>query len=191
MRIMEVNVYKFNELSDKAKNRALDKMRECNDFDFESECVIDDAKELAKILGINIDKIYYSGFSSQGDGACFMGTYSHNPEALQKIKEYAPNETRLHDIATLLDLTKGITASISHSGRYYHSGCMQIECDVENDSEVKLTNEDEILKDALTSFADWIYRKLENAYDHTNSDEYLTECIEINDYEFTEEGKLI
>ena len=69
------NVYTFNELSDTAKESARDWYRS-DPFPDWHEFVIDGAKEVGALLGIEIDNIWFSGFSSQGDGACFTGSYS-------------------------------------------------------------------------------------------------------------------
>ena len=59
----------FDELSDEAKERAREWYRQGNcDDSFWSECTIDDAKEIGKYMGMNVDKVYFSGFWSQGDG---------------------------------------------------------------------------------------------------------------------------
>jgi hypothetical protein len=42
-------------------------------WDFESEMLIQQAKEEGKEYGFEIDKVLYSGFSSQGDGASWAG----------------------------------------------------------------------------------------------------------------------
>ena len=185
---IEKTLYKFEELSDKAKTRALDKFRERNDFDWEAECVLEDAKEVAKILGIDIKKIYYSGFCSQGDGACFTGSYNHVKHVEKLIKEYAPLDTKLHDIALLLELSAPLRATIEHHSRYYHAETMQITCYGMNDEEV--TSEVDSLESALEGFANWIYQKLEEQYEWVNSDEAIKEMIDANDYEFSIEGKL-
>jgi hypothetical protein len=73
-RVTETTVYQFDELSDEAKEKAREWYRQGNvTTRFWSECTIDDAKEIGKLLGMDIDNIYFSGFWSQGDGACFEG----------------------------------------------------------------------------------------------------------------------
>jgi len=188
------NVYKFNELSESAKENAREWYRSVDDFSFHAEYVIEDAKECAKILGIKIDKIYYSGFSSQGDGACFVGSYSFTKDCLKNIKKHAPNDKELHDIARRMrDLAKVFNgkpgASVSHRGRYYHAYCTDISVyDVENDYHID-ENHVEELKDILRDFMHWIYRRLEEEYDYQNSNEAVDESIEANEYEFLEDGK--
>lgn len=83
-------VYKFDELSDSAKEKAREWFRgtDCQDFhDVHGESVIEDFCEIAGHLGFDIsaDDVEWSGFSSQGDGASFTGVFTlsdMNPEAL-------------------------------------------------------------------------------------------------------------
>ena len=46
------------------------------------------------------------------------------------------------------------------------------------------------MRDALRSFADWIYRQLEKEYEFNMSDENVDESIRINEYEFDETGAI-
>ncbi len=184
--IKEYNVYSFNELSDKAKEKARDWFK--NGQDFDADYILEDSKEIGKLMGISIDKIYYTGFASQGDGACFTGKYSHVKGAVKKVKEYAPKDERLSDIALLLELSSPLTAVIEHKGRYYHSGCMDIFCDTGDDE--KHEKEVELLEDALKAFADWVYRSLEKEYYYQTSNEAIDENILANEYEFLENGSI-
>ena len=77
MRTETINVYQFNELSDSQKQSVFDNWR-INGPDYEWwDCIYDDAKTIAALMGIEIKDIYFSGFSSQGDGACFTGNYAY------------------------------------------------------------------------------------------------------------------
>ena len=49
--------------------------------------------------------------------------------------------------------------------------------------------EKEILE-LCAEFAQWVYRNLENEYDHLTSDEAITEFLIANEYEFTGNGKI-
>jgi len=71
------NVYSFDELSDKAKNKAMEDYAANLGFSFYAECIIEDAKTIGELMGIDIDNVYYSGFYSQGDGAMFTGGYGY------------------------------------------------------------------------------------------------------------------
>lgn len=187
-------VYTFSELSDEAKERARDWYRSADDFSFHAECVIEDAKAIGALMGITIDKVYYSGFSSQGDGACFEGAYSYKTCALKAIKEYAPKDETLHKIAKRLqDIQKSafysLHAKVKHSGHYYHAYCTNIEV-YHNDDQYRVVPQEDDLKTALRDFMQWIYSQLEKEYWYQNSDEVTDQNIIANEYEFTKDGKI-
>lgn len=194
MRTETIEIFTFNELSGAAKERARYWYR--SSYEFEPDYIIDDVEAVAKILGIEFDvksrnrpepKIWWSGFYSQGDGACFEGRYSYAHGSCKAIREYAPNDKTLHSIADALRVAQrpyfyGLSAVCEHSGRYYHSGCMQVRVDGCDMSE-RNVDADEIVG-ALRSFADWIYSQLEAAYTAETDDEGVDENILANGYEF-------
>ena len=99
-RIMQTEVFKFSELDDRAKERARDWYRN-GALDYEWwDCTFDDAKQCLALAGFDVDKIYFSGFSSQGDGACFNGSWHANKaQPVKAMKQHAPKDTELHAIA--------------------------------------------------------------------------------------------
>src|SRR5690349_7069500 len=100
--IVETQVFTFDELSDDAKDKAREWYREASCHDEWWDAVYDDATQCGKILGIRIDKIYFSGFWSQGDCAQFEGDYSYAKGSTKAIREYAPKDETLHKIADTL-----------------------------------------------------------------------------------------
>lgn len=193
MKTIETKVYNFDELSDEAKETARSWFREGDDFSFHAENVIDAAKEIAKLMGINIKNIYYTGFYSQGDGACFEGTYIYKAGSIKAVREYAPLDRELHNI--VVDLWKAqrpafyrLEAHVKHRGHYQHSGCTEIEVYNTEHPHSDVPQEEDI-KDALRSFMDWIYSQLDKENDYQNSDEVTDENILANEYTFTESGK--
>ena len=187
-------VYTFDELSEKAREGARNWWREGNcDDTFWSECVMDDAKECGKILGISIDQIYWSGFWSQGDGACFEGSYSYCKGAAKAICQHAPMDEELHTIADRLQATQrrafyGLSASVKHSGHYYHEHCTHICVSDRDGYDVGGDLEDDIA-DTLRDFMRWIYKSLESEWEYQNADEQVDENIRANEYTFTEDGE--
>lgn len=195
-------VFTYNELSDKAKEKARDWFRESNCSHDWFDSVYEYADNAAKIMGIELDRkrgnttdIMFSGFSSQGDGACFEASYSYAKGAVKAVKDYAPNDTELQRIAKLLQDTQRrnfyrLTATTKQRGRYYHSGCMSVSVeDSENQYRDIGDSEDDITQ-AMRDFADWIYEQLESEYEDINSDEKVEENIILNEYEFDEEGNI-
>ena len=61
MKTKTITVYEFDDLSDSAKEKAIENVRHGGYMDYEwYDCVYEDAKEIGKILGIDIDNIYFS-----------------------------------------------------------------------------------------------------------------------------------
>lgn len=197
-RTIEKTLYQFDELSDRAKETARQWWRNLESEEFDSECVISDAVECARILGIEIDGtpnkpvVHWSGFWSQGDGASFSGRYAYVKGAAKAIREHAPQDIELHNIADALQAVQrrnfyGLEATTTHTGRYQHSGSMRVDVIGRDYRDVSEDDED-TLREALRSFADWIYRQLEKEYEYRMSDENVDESISINEYEFDESG---
>ena len=199
MRVVETNVFQFHELPSDAKQHAISTYWG-EHWDY--ECVFEDAKEIAKLMGIDIDDIYFSGFWSQGDGACFTGTYRYAKGGVKTVMEYAPEDKELHRIANELQAVQKkyfykLLSTIKHRGRYYHEMCMSIEtvradgdmnrydCRGPSDDDEKAINE------ALRDFARWIYKRLEEQYNYETSEEAVLESCESNGYEFDSRGNII
>lgn len=194
MGLKKIKTYAFSELDDEGKENALNQHREINVHDLWYEYVYDDAKEVGKMLGIYIDNIYFSGFWSQGDGACFEGSYEYSKGSAKKIREHAPLDNELHEIADNLQKLQrkyfyGLYATIKHSGHYNHPGCTQI--DVRHEWGYDWEDIEDDLEDALRDFMYWIYSQLEKEYEFLTSDEMVAETLLANLYEFDQEGNQI
>ena len=184
-------VFKFDELNDAAKKRARDWYRDGR-MDYDDgwyESVFEDARQCFTLAGIKIKQIYFSGFSSQGDGACLEGTWSAaDTKPVKAMKQHAPQDRELHRIASVLrEVAKRdhtAFARVKHRGHYYH----EYETAFAVDS-VKTDTEDAII-DAMRDAMRWIYRQLEKEHDYQSADEQVDESIRINEYEFTEEGRI-
>ncbi|MCK5605077.1 antitoxin of toxin-antitoxin stability system [Candidatus Pacearchaeota archaeon] len=197
---VKTEVFKFDELAEEAQETAIERYREGNlNYDWWD---FEDATQAAACMGIEIENIYFSGFSSQGDGACFEGSYSYQKGGVKAIKDYAPQDEKLHQIAQdLQDIQKtcfyGLYATVKQSGHYSHEYCTDINvCErrtlrdgSEYDESASIADHENI-EEVLRSFMRWIYKQLEAEYDYLQSDEAIKETIEANDYEFTAEGKL-
>ena len=114
-RVIEKTVYKFSELSERAKQRAREAYTGGGYLDYEWwDCTFEDAVTCAELLGIKIDvdggqkrsatrpMIYFSVGGSQGDGASFSGDYTCRPNAIAAITAHAPLDEELLRIAQAL-----------------------------------------------------------------------------------------
>ena len=111
--IIETTVYRLDELSDTAKDKARAWYRE-GGFDYDwYDAVYEDFQRIAEILGICLKTrpvrlmgggtrreplISFTGFWSQGDGASYQAFYAFRKNATREIREHAPQDTRLHAI---------------------------------------------------------------------------------------------
>ena len=105
--------YTFAELSEKAKDKAREAYTGEGYLDHEWwGSIYEDFSQVCTLLGINLTtrtvklmsgktreepNVYFSGFSSQGDGASFEGRYYFAPTASADIREQYGDDT-FHDI---------------------------------------------------------------------------------------------
>lgn len=206
MRTIEVKIYQFHELSDAAKEKARDWYRE--GIELHTDAVFEPAESAAKLLGITFAQrsiplmngktrsesdIRYSGFSSQGDGASFVGTYEYRKDAPQAVRAEFPEDTVLHRIADELEALQAahdgdtISARVSQSGRYVHKYTMFADVSVgDEDGNDHTTNS---LLRTMRDFAQWIYDYLFDEWEYQLSDEAVDDSITANEYEFLSTGK--
>ena len=215
-RIMETTVYTFAELSKSAKEKAREWMRNSEAEDFQPE--MEQFETAAKILGItfatNTRKrsngktweeldIAYSGFSSQGDGASFTGSYQFAPGCSEAIRKEFGTDTKLATIADELSAlwvrlilkygtpARTFEAKITrHSSQYSHANTMDASI-YDSEGEELDTETWEEFRDLMCDFANWIYRSLEADYNYRLSDEAIDKTIEANEYEFDEDGERV
>lgn len=208
--IVKTTVYRLDELSNAAKEKARDWYREgALDHDW-YEFIYDDFERICDMLGVRLRSasvrlygggtrqrpcIWFSGFWSQGDGACFEGQYSYAPAAVRRIRDYAPKDDELHRIASSLQAIQRrnffqLRASIVHRGRYYHEHSMAISVDRNSPTGQDTSpHAEDLVIEALRDLARWLYRQLEREHDYQTSDEAVDEAIAANDYTFTANGR--
>ena len=196
MKQITTTVYNFSELSDKAKEKARQWWRDSFEFDFDN--LLDDAKAIGKFLGYDISKIYYSGFSNQGNGACFEGAWNGILD-LDGLKAYMSKDEELHKIGEALarEVATFPIASLTvrHRGHYYHEKCTDFTVSILDGEENEIDSDDAVncqtqLIDLSRDFMRWIYRQLEQEYNYQNSDAAVDESINANEYTFLDSGKL-
>lgn len=146
--------------------------------------------------------IYWSGFWSQGDGACFEGRWSARACRATEVCSgwgASPSTTELLRIAAgfqeLASAFPDASFRVKHRGHYSHEHCTEFDFSIADDD--ILVNDGEIeqaeqqLTDLSRSFMRWIYRQLESAYEDHLSEANACESILANEYEFTEDGERI
>lgn len=181
----------------------IDKHRDINVHDNWYDHVYEEFKDDMGNIGIHVDEIYFSGFWSQGDGACFDGYVDDWIKFLPTIGHKHP---------VLLEFAKAQWQwSTYHRGLYTNSGSVYHDDETEDpytygDDELfieyytphpdcelrskawlavlKTFDYDQIrndIKEELTSHMDDFYSRLENEYEYLTSDEQVAETIIAND----------
>lgn len=209
----KIKLYTFDELSNRAKDRARDWYRGCMDGDnSDYDHVIDDFQTIAEMLGINLrthrvglhggghrnePNIWWS-VGGQGGGAAFDAHYAWSGTPTTAVKEHAPQDAELHRIADALLVLQGkhefkLKAGVESNGRNTsiasvtagHSG--PVSC-CKDDETVSQEDEDELLE-LMRDLARWLHKRLEDHYHWLYSDECVDESIRANEYTFDEDGE--
>ena len=109
--------FTFAELDERTKDKVRDQHRDDAFYDDWWDAVYEDAIRMGALLGIEIGTkqrrtmnnktisypaINFSGFCSQGDGACYEGNYRYAKDAVAKVTAEAPQDKELARIATEL-----------------------------------------------------------------------------------------
>lgn len=208
--IIETIVYRLDELNDAAKDKARAWYRE-GGFDHDwCDAVYADFEAICGLIGVTLRTtsvclmsggsrqepcIYFRGFWSQGDGACFEGEYTYARNARAKIRAYAPKDTDLHEIADALQAVQQrnfyqLRAVSRHRGHYYHKYCMDVAAERASPTGQDMTRDaEEIVIEAMRDLARWLYRQLEQDYEYQTSDESVDQTIAANAYTFTCTGR--
>lgn len=189
MRTIEQQIFPYSELSTKAQQRVHNDYVSNIDSGWH-EHTLEDAQQIAVYLGFHMIKICYTGFSSQGDGACFQGGWHRNTVDRPKLKSHAPIDEELHGIAEeLAKAPDGLRIAVEHTGNYYHENSMRYTYDC-----IGLTDEVQVDEDtveaAFKRFAKWIYRQLETEYSRCISLEAFEEQEADSGNEYYEDGRL-
>lgn len=208
MKEITIEIYQFDELNYEAKEVAINWAREVDLntdyewYDGEFEFWTDKLAE----QGFENAKIYFNGFWSQGDGACFDADINW-----EKYIKFHKLEDKYADLIKYIKETLGSGHELemifkieknSYGNHYSHERTRFVECSsFEEDWDTRKEKEnynraselcDELEKELESSRLDLskeLYKDLNNTYDGLNSDESLIDTIKANEYEFTADGK--
>lgn len=170
MRTIEVKIFKFNELNEKAKQNAISNLYNINiDYNW-WEFIYEDAKNIGlKITSFNLDRNRHA-----------KGDFILNaPEVAQNILSNHGKECDTYKTAeSFLEVWQPIfNAYMDEESEKYESS--------ESEDEMQ-----ELEDDFLNSLLEDYSIILQNACDYLQSDESIIDTIEANDYEFTEDGEM-
>lgn len=196
MKTVHIECRQYDEWDEKTQQTILEKHYDINTDHEWWDFVYEDAKRIGALMGIEIDKIFFSGFSSQGDGAQFTGSYSYAKGCAAKVKAEAPTDEELHRISSELQKLQsryfyGLTAHISSEGNYSHEYCTSIRVYKNDDyDEYADADVDDALTTLLRDVMRWIYQQLEKEYYWQTDVQQITETLKANEYEFDCNGTI-
>lgn len=208
--VEEKTEFKFEELSERAKDKAREEYTSGDypGYDWWDD-VYEDAVRIGQMIGIEIGatthvstkgrnytttNIWFCGFGSQGEGACFDGDYRYAPNAAKHIDQETNDEEllRIAKELTLMQLTQRLL------GLEYFTAVIHAERNNSIRTEIRDWGVDEVgepdeekFQRLMQDFADWIYARLEDENDCLYSDEYVDERLSENDCVFDESGVMI
>jgi len=198
-RKFEVELFTFDELSKKAKERAV------KDFgdDPENTWDDDDAHMLTELFetdlkdhyGLGNLKAWWSLGYCQGDGVCFEGSVDI-PGFIKAEKQ----EKRFQKIIGLAE--EGLLfITIKNRGRSCHYNSMEIEVDFRGDDESSgprdwsprggqsVSDFEEYLKDRVEEISQEMEKAGYKEIEYHRSNEYIEEILENRDWEYTKSGE--
>ena len=167
MRIKETKVYKFDELTDRAKEKAIEELYDIN-VDYEWwDSIYDDAEQIGlKINAFDIDR-----------GSYVKGEFIESPEDVAEliVKNHGNKTETFKTANQFLNDVSIIRAKYKDAG--------EDNWDEQSDIE-------ELEEEFLKSICEDYRIMLQKEYEYFTSEEAIIETIKMNDYEFTEDGKL-
>jgi hypothetical protein len=195
---------RFKALTKRQQDEILDTHRDINIHEDWWDCTESDFTEDMEAVGIDVDNMYFSGFSSQGDGACFEGRVNDWPKFLESVGYTCPALTTLAKQSWFFKVTQ--------RGHYYHENCTSFNydmvspndyaddalddfvdahspynTDIQNAAFVSLLkgyDYDRLYETFVESFKDHmrdLYKRLEVEHDHLTSDESVLESLDASD----------
>ena len=184
-----MNTIKYQDLPEDRKEQIRNKHREAGLYDDWWEYVYEDAKEIGKQFGLFIDDVLFSGFWSQGDGACYKGSLRFKEcderDLPEEVREVYRTLHTVNSLLKIMDSDDYLFVGIKTDGRYSHEYGMDFSYyeDRSYEAEEVVDVHREGIEEALRDYARWIYRTLEKEYEYLTSDECIDEHLHDEEYD--------
>ena len=180
MRIIETKVYQFDELDEQTKEKAIDNYRYISvENDFWYDCI----KEILNSAGIelrsfDIDRGSFAEIHLEDFyDTCkkIIDLHSEKCETYKIAERYIEEYNSIKEKMDNLEQYEN-----DYSDEEHLNELMQLDKDLEDLDE-----------EYQKEFSEEVLSMLRREYEYMTSDEYIIGMFEDNEYEFTEEGKLI
>ena len=195
MRITEIKLYSFTELEEEVQKRLIE--NHAHDFNFDCDpVVLGFVEDMKAYGGENVD-VQWSGFYSQGDGACFTGDFD-TVKLLSTLYKYDSDYNKL--INRIKDDVYSVEISVVRCGQsnhYMHSNTVKacVTCDNWDDltehHQQQLMGLETYLTEWVRSECRSLYDSLEAYYAERTSAAFITEDLDIMGDVYTSTGNQI
>lgn len=175
MKTKTYNVYKFNELSEEGKQKAIKNNYDINISHNEWwEFIFDEAKELGfKITEFNLDR----------RRTCDIELIDSPAEICQKIIDSHGKDCDTYKLAS--EYLKNYSDLVTR----FSDGINTDKVSEENESDFD-EYADDLDQEFIKNLSDEYSSMLQKDYDYLTSEEAIIEALVSNDYDFTEDGKI-
>lgn len=202
--VIKKTLYTFNELSEEAKNQAIETRRQDiveddNTYYFQDVIanMLDNWNDLTGIT-VNVDDVCYSLSYCQGDGVSFVSRYIDIEKVLDfyskqgtkqaKASEKIRKDTNYQYVKDSFEFTiRRIDSMYTHENTV---GCYYTDTTYEyTDGQWELAEQiAQIINEVKNYVCRDIYNELDEAYNYLLSDEYIKELLEMENNEYTADG---
>jgi len=191
-----LDIYKFSELNEQAKQKALDWWKENREPNFDADAILEGIKEDLESMGMEEIDVRYSGFWSQGDGLSFTGDVYDTSGFLISVTPWV--EKHLNGLSTevLEQLYDSLQICFErNTSRYVHEKSV----DTNLSAEWLTSDTFNIIPKLEVAIDQWriekckeFYDRLSNYYDECSSDESVKMYLEEQERElWSEDGTFL
>jgi hypothetical protein len=195
MEHISISLYQFDELPGKVQNRVIEKQRDRNVRQYWDEFIIDGWKERLEACGFCNPEIMCSGFSCQGDGACFtcdeIDFAKYTDRLIMQTNSY--DQAKWLQVFALLYDKGLVSAKIKHVGQCCHEYSTDLYSEYLGQSEDVWQRFVALLADIETrmvQISKAIHKDLEAENDYLTSDSAIRESLMDDNMKFLENGSV-
>jgi hypothetical protein len=173
------DLYRLDELAPAVQAKVLDRERHINvEDEWWYEGTLSTWKGTLESQGYGEPKIFFSGFGSQGDGACF--------EASVDLIAWLRGRKRVRSFRRLLSVRESgkVAITIRHTGRYCHAYSTEVVVSYggsDDEIERELVEVRTEIAEEVVELSQQIYRELEKEYFALIDDQAVAETLRSTD----------
>lgn len=185
MKQITLKTYSIGELKGEAKERAINDNRYINvDESWWYEPIVEAWTEKLEKYGFEDAHIYFTGFYSQGDGACFRA----NVNLVRLMRYLKASAPQIKKAGELLERGEIEAIILDLGGHYSHERTKRFT--FTEDEPADIINDIEPKAEALRlKLCGQIYEELRAEYEGATENDAIEETLSVNEYAFLSDGR--